>query len=220
MRRGAVGLGLAVFAGCLAVAAPRLASASDERLLWDAPRVFSIQPRPFRLGHEFQLGLGVLPTDAFYVGAVAAASYTFHFTDFWAWEIAGGGYSLNFDTALKSELLNDYGVAPVGGGGERISAFVMSGLVVKPLFGKVALWNDTLTYGETFFTVSSGAMNKGKFTRFAMGLGVGLRLWWTPVVSWRIDLRDLMSFNRPLPEHSFFLLISTAFSVARAPESK
>src|SRR6476659_8576786 len=61
----------------------------------DAPRVFSIQQRPYRLGHEFSLGLGVLPLDAFYKGMVIGAGYTYHFSDFWAWEMVNLNYSLN-----------------------------------------------------------------------------------------------------------------------------
>src|SRR5690606_9508691 len=86
----------------------------------DAPRIFSIQKRPYRLAHEFQLGAGILPMDAFYLGLVLHAGYTYHFPDFWAWEIAGGGYSLNRDTSLRENLMESYGVQPVRGGGDRI----------------------------------------------------------------------------------------------------
>jgi outer membrane beta-barrel protein len=187
--------------------------------LGDAPRVFAIQPRPYRLGHEFNLGVGILPTDAFYVGAVAAASYTYHFTDFWGWEIAGGGYSLNFDTSLRSDLLHDYGVEPVGGGGDRVHLFATTGVVAKPLFGKLALFNSRLIQSETFFSLGLGSVLKGKFPRFSTVLGMGLRFWTGEVVSFRFDIRDYLIFMRLVPDHALFFMLSTSFNVHSTSET-
>ncbi|MEZ4273261.1 MAG: hypothetical protein R3C68_18035 [Myxococcota bacterium] len=120
------------------------------------PRVFSIQERPYHLGHEFSLGLGVLPLDAFYVGAVLGGSYTYHFTDFWAWELINLNFSKNFDTALEGELLNDFNALPVQGGGDRITVFGTSNLIIKPLFGKLAIFNSDVVYSETFFALGGG----------------------------------------------------------------
>lgn len=180
--------------------------------VFDAPRIFSIQERPFRLGHEFQLGLGVLPTNAFYVGAVLAGSYTYHFTDFWAWEIASFGYSMNFDTSLEDELHDEFGVAPVGGGGERIHMFGASSLVAKPLFGKLAVFNESTVYSETFFSLGAGPVLKGEFWRFAAQVGMGLRFWSSDALSVRFDLRDYLIFTGWVPENALFLMLSASFN--------
>ena len=212
-------LGITVFLSALAWA-PRPAHAQLE-FAGDAPRVFSIQERPYRLGHEFQLGLGVLPMDAFYVGAVIGASYTYHFSDFWGWEIAGAGYSLNFDTGLKNQLRSDYLIEPVGGGGERVRLFGSTGVVVKPLFGKLTLFNQTIVHAETFFTAGLGSVlkrpqagegaNNGGY-RFAVNLGMGFRFWTTRAVSWRLDIRDYFVFEQALPENMLFVMLSASLN--------
>ena len=184
----------------------------------DAPRVFSIQKRPYRLGHEFQLGVGTLPLDAFYVGAVVTASYTYHFSDFWAWEIAGGGYSLNFDTGLADDLLQQFGAVPVRGGGARIRVGSSTSAVIKPLFGKLTLFNRDVVHAETFFVAGIGPMLKGEFWRFAGNIGIGFRFWSTRALSVRFDVRDYLVFSGYVPQNSLMLQLSAAFNYYDRPE--
>lgn len=201
---------------CLVVALGATSAHADETV-GEGPRVFSIQPRPFKLGHEFQLGIGVLPMDAFYVGAVITASYTYHFTDFWGWEIAGAGYSKNFDTSLTADLKHDYDVQPVRGGGDRIQYFGTTSLVIKPFFGKLAIFNQDIVTSETYFVLGLGALELGPkvgkaYARFAGDLGLGLRLWSTDTLSMRVDVRDYLIFVSALPQQALFISLSVAFN--------
>ncbi len=210
----------------MAVVLALASTAYAEETVGEGPRVFSIQPRPYKLGHEFQLGLGVLPMDAFYVGVVINASYTYHFTDFWGWEIAGAGYSKNFNTSLKGDLYKQYGVVPVQGGGDRIQYFGTTSLVIKPFFGKLAIFNDGLVTSETFFVLGLGALEMGppagrSDARFVADLGLGMRFWSSDTLSMRIDLRDYFIFVSALPKQALFLSLSVAFNFHLfAPEQK
>jgi outer membrane beta-barrel protein len=189
---------------------------AEAELEADSPRVFSIQPRPYRLGHEFQLGLGVLPLDAFYVGMLLNGSYTYHFSDFWAWEMASIGYSLNLDTGLTEELFEDYGALPEQDGGDKISLVGTTSLVVKPLFGKLAVFNSNKVYAETFFNIGLGPMRTAVGSRgtffFTGLLGVGLRFWWTQQFSIRFDFRDYLVFKQAVPENAMMFMFSAAFN--------
>ncbi|MBN1960939.1 MAG: outer membrane beta-barrel domain-containing protein [Deltaproteobacteria bacterium] len=195
----------------------RNAAAYDIESFNRGPRVFAIQPRPFHLGHEFQLGLGVLPLNAFYVGMVPTASYTYHFSDFWGWEIASAGYSLNKDTSLETDLYKDYSVRPVNHGGDRIHFIATSSLVVKPLFGKLAIFNRDIVTSETFFAFGIGGVLLGKYPRPVANVGLGLRFWSTKTISWRLDLRDYLIFNQLPPENAFFISISAALNFLSSP---
>ncbi|MEL6546247.1 MAG: outer membrane beta-barrel domain-containing protein [Myxococcota bacterium] len=180
------------------------------------PRVFSIQDRPYRLGHEFTLGVGLLPMDSFYIGSVASGSYTYHFSDFWAWEMLHANFSINADTGLEQELLDEFGVEPVRGGGDRITTFATSALVVKPLFGKIALFNETLIYAESQFFIGGGPMrlaleDDGTFY-FAGLVGGALRFWTSDVFSIRFEIRDYLIFRDLLPDNSMMLGISASFN--------
>lgn len=46
--------------------------------------VSAIQDRAYRMQHELDLSVGVLPLDAFYKGLYAQVSYTAHFSDTFA----------------------------------------------------------------------------------------------------------------------------------------
>lgn len=206
-------LGCSLCFAAVSFTAPTVADAQI-LLSGDRPRIFSIQRRPYRLHHEIQLGLAVLPLDAYYVGMVVTAAYTYHFTDLWAWEIAGGGYSINFDTSLERRLLKDHGVAPVRGGGERIKTLASTGLVVKPLFGKLAIFNADIVFSETFFTLGVGPLMLGDLWRVAVNVGLGLRFWTGETLSIRFDVRDYVVFLEAVPENNLFLMLSASFNVS------
>jgi outer membrane beta-barrel protein len=198
----------------------RIAAAEDLSSFGEGPRVFSIQPRPFRLGHEFQLGVGVLPLNAFYVGIVPTASYTYHFSDFWGWEIASIGYSLNRDTSLESDLYKDYSVRPVNHGGDRINLVGTTSLVIKPLFGKLAIFNEDVVSSETFFVLGIGGTLLGKYPRPTVDVGMGLRFWSSNTVSVRLDLRDYLIFNALAPDQALFISLSAALNFVTSPIQK
>ncbi|MEO1171471.1 MAG: outer membrane beta-barrel domain-containing protein [Myxococcota bacterium] len=182
----------------------------------DEPRVFSIQERPYRLGHEFTLGVGLLPLDAFYIGTVASGSYTYHFSDFWAWEMIHANFSLNTGTGLEEELLEDFGVQPVRGGGDRIRVFATSALVIKPFFGKIALFNDQMIYAESEFMFGGGPMelaleDDGTFY-FAGLIGGAVRFWTNDVFSVRFEIRDYLIFREWVPDNALMLGVTASFN--------
>lgn len=182
----------------------------------EKPRVFSIQDRPYRLGHEFTLGVGLLPMDSFYIGSVASGSYTYHFSDFWAWEMIHANFSLNSDTGLEQELLDEFGVEPVRGGGDRITTFATSALVIKPLFGKIALFNETMIYAESQFFFGGGPMRlaleeDGTFY-FAGLIGGALRFWTNDVFSIRFEIRDYLIFRDWVPDNTMMLGVTASFN--------
>jgi outer membrane beta-barrel protein len=197
--------------------AGRPAAADEAARIGQGPRVFAIQPRPFRLGHEFQLGAGVLPLDAFYVGVVPAASYTYHFTDFWAWEIASVGYSQNFSTSLEGDLKESYGLRPQSGDIKHIQLFGTTSLVIKPLFGKLAVFNRDIVQSETFFVLGLGGLLLEGHFRPTVDFGLGLRFWSTETLSVRFDLRDYLIFVQLLPQHALFGMLSVAFNFVNSP---
>ncbi|MEM6533392.1 MAG: hypothetical protein AAF654_12255 [Myxococcota bacterium] len=187
----------------------------------DEPRVFSIQERPYRLGHEFTLGVGLLPLDAFYIGTVASGSYTYHFSDFWAWEMIHANFSLNAGTGLEEELLEDFGVQPVRGGGDRIRVFATSALVIKPFFGKIALFNDEMVFVESEFMIGGGPMelaleDDGTFY-FAGLLGGAVRFWTSDVFSIRFEIRDYLIFRDLNPDNALMLGVTASFNFFNGP---
>lgn len=152
-------------------------------------QLYAVQNRKYVASHEFALSVGVVPNDAFYKGFTGTAAYTFHFNDFWAWEIASFTYSLNIKTGLRDELEKNFGVRPTKF--PELQLFAGSNLVLKPLYGKMAWLNDSLLYGELYLTVGpavSNWENAGVFV--GLDVGIGLRLYLSRAFSVKLEVRD------------------------------
>ncbi len=153
-----------------------------------------IQNRKFKMAHELTLQGGVLPLDAFAKGITASGRYTLHFDDFHAWEIGAGTFALNVDTGLKDQLINVHGVEP-----EALAALQLtleSNYVMKPFYGKVALFNQALLYAEIFAVVGITASywTDGSW-RPGPDVGVGARFFVSEWFAVRADIRHAVVFN-------------------------
>lgn len=184
----------------LAVIVPTLAFGQVEELE-NPGTVTAVQDRQYRMNHELTLGIGVLPLDAFYKGVMAQIGYTYHFSDSFAWTIGRAAYSYNLDTDLRNQLERDFGVLPTAF--DQVNWFIGSDLMWSPWYGKFAYLNQSVTHMEAFLvgglsvmklTLKSGSNSSfagiaGGF-RPALNLGLGLRLFTSKVISWRLDLTD------------------------------
>ncbi len=185
---------------------PALARAEDE-----AP-TYAIQNREFRAMHEIDLSIGILPLNAFEKGLTVGGSYTFHFTDFWGWEIADFNYSFNLDTDLKTQLLQNFSVQPT-----QISSLnymISSNLVLKPLYGKFAWANHSVVHAELSALLGPAVaryINPGAF-RPGLDIGIYIRLYLARNLSVRFDVREYLFANFPSIANELDLMLSLAIS--------
>jgi outer membrane beta-barrel protein len=187
MRRLVVAL---AFAG---LALPAVCLADDE----DSPeeqtgRLVAVQTRRFWMKHELTLHVGALPMDAFYKGVATSLSYTWHFSERWGWEVIHAGYSQNFDTGLRDELQNQFGVNATQF--PELQIYGTSGFNWAPVYGKLAIFNRKLIHAEGFLCFGAGAAYVGVGRAHLLApegyLGGGLRVFFTPSWSMRFDVRD------------------------------
>lgn len=157
--------------------------------------VSAVQDREFRMSHELTLSVGVLPLDAFYKGVIAQVGYTYHFTDSFAWQIGRGMYSYNLDTGLRDQLERDFGVLPTAF--QEVQYMVGSDLIWTPVYGKGSWLNHTVTHFEVFGVLGGSLLNltnglsKASTTfRPAVNVGLGMRIFGSKHVSYRLDLTD------------------------------
>ncbi len=158
-----------------------------------------IQNRKFNMGHEFTLQAGTLPLDAFYKGATGTFRYTLHFNDFHAWEIGSVSYSYNIDTDLRRQLIENFGVQPDARGLEQIFGFLETNYIMKPIYGKLSLFNRLLIYNEIYFNGGFAVAGVGEFPNVAFwpgpGYGAGIRFFLFESLSIRFDMRHYILFN-------------------------
>ncbi len=150
-----------------------------------------IQDREFNLLHEFTLSAGWLPLDAFAKGYTLSGRYTLHFTDFHAWEIAGGMYAFNVDTGLTGALREKFNVQPEKL--PQLQVLVDTNYVMTPLYGKFVLFNQMIVYQE--LSLMAGATvtrwTDGSF-RPGPDVGAAIRFFIWDWMSVRVDVRHAL----------------------------
>lgn len=155
--------------------------------------VSAVQERWFRLQHEIDLSVGVLPLDPFSKGLYAQAGYTVHFTDAFAWQVVRGAYVYSAKTDLRTQLERDFGILP--NAFEEILFFAGTDLMWTPLYGKLSVLNRWMVHGELFLmagaTVFKFTNDPGLFSlRPGVSVGGGARIFVTQYFSVRLDVTD------------------------------
>jgi outer membrane beta-barrel protein len=152
-----------------------------------------IQNRKFNMGHEFTLQLGALPLDAFFKGVAATGRYTLHLSELQAWEIHGS-YSFNVETDLSKQLQENFGVQPSTL--KQVLGVLETSYVMKPMYGKVSLFNRTLMYAELFADLGL-TVSYWTDASFRPGphIGGGVRIFITELLSVRLDARHAVVFD-------------------------
>jgi outer membrane beta-barrel protein len=162
--------------------------------------VAAVQDRLYRLNHELSLGIGVMPADAFYKGYFAGVGYTYHFNDFFAWQVGRGSYNYNVKTSLRRQLERDFGVVPTATAFEdEVQWMVGSDVMLKPIYGKLSFFNRKVLHfeaymlgGATIFKLNT----EGGF-RPAANVGLGMRFFNTQTLSFRLDVTNNFLFTGP-----------------------
>ncbi|RJP82939.1 MAG: outer membrane beta-barrel domain-containing protein [Desulfobacteraceae bacterium] len=186
--------------------------------------VFAIQKRIFHKSHELGLPIGYIPDDDFYQVFPVGVSYTYHFNENWAWEAARGQYFLNQEKDLKGKLETEFGVTP--------SAFsepkymIHSSLVMKPFYGKEALWNSGIMNKESYFLLGGGVVNYERQFSFgesstenalSVSLGYGSRYFISDNLCLNLEIRDMITFKDEKTENNIFVGLTVGFRFNLSP---
>lgn len=150
--------------------------------------VSAIQQRAYRLQHELDLSVGVLPLDAFYKGLYAQISYTAHFSESFAWQVGRAAYSYSARTGLREQLERDFGVLPTVF--DEVQFFFGSDVVWKPLYGKLSVLNQWVLHGEVFLLLGGTAFKFTNAFRPGVNVGGGARLFISQYLSARLDVTN------------------------------
>lgn len=173
--------------GFLATALPAFAQLEPEAVA-GAPE--AIQERAYKMMHELDVTAGVLPLDPFTKGVAVGGAYVVHFSDFFAWELARGGYSFGLKTDLRTQLERDFGILPTAFDAPQF--FAGSALQLKPFYGKLSALDRSVVHAEIFFTLGATVFKYTAATDFRVGPTVGAhaRFFLTRVLSLRLGLED------------------------------
>ncbi len=170
----------------------------------------AVQNRQNLIDHEFGLAVGILPMDAFTKGLTVSGSYTLHFSEAWAWEIAQFFWSFHLETDLRDELRAAGNLKPTPF--EVLNFFVTTNAVFKPVYWKGSALNRSLVYGEMLVLLGAGYAQWTRSDRPVVDAGVALRFFAGEWFSFRLDTRYLLfvSTDGGSVDHDVWIGLGTA----------
>src|SRR4051812_30209184 len=175
----------------LLLLAPLAAVAADDE---SPARVSVVQRRQYTLRHELTLSGGFLPLDAFYKGVTVNVSYAYHFNDHFAWRVARGTYDKSFDTGLKLQLQNQFGVQttefPV------VQWMVGSDIIWNAFYGKTAFMNAFVLHLALFLVLGGDAVKTQDDILPAVNFGGGIRFFATDWLSVKLEASNHFAFGK------------------------
>jgi outer membrane beta-barrel protein len=190
---------------------PSVALAQAEELE-NPGKVAAVQERLFRMNQELSLGIGTLPLDAFYKGFGPQVTYTFHFTDTFAWQIGRGMYSYAASTSLRQQLEREFGVLPTQF--DTVQWMAGSDLVWSPIYGKTSFLNQSVLHFEAFAMIGGTLIKTSQAFRPALDLGVGVRVFTSRFVSYRLDITNNVCIPLKFPVVNVLNVPTIILSVA------
>lgn len=125
---------------------------------YDLSKVVALEERQYWVNHDLTVKLGTYPLDSFNKSYVGGLSYAYMFKPYWGWEIVDFQWARNQSTGLKSDLINNFGVAPQGIL-DYISWVATTNLVYTPIYAKNLWFNSRVIYSEMSFVVGAGTVN-------------------------------------------------------------
>jgi outer membrane beta-barrel protein len=170
-----------------------LAAHADDGSGSSSGKLFAIQQRRYSLNYELEVGGVFEPQDAFSKGVGLEGAFVWHLNDDWSWEVLRGAYVQQFDSGLKTQLQQEFGVAPTQI--ELLQYYMSSSIMWSPLYGKFALRNASVIHAEAFLDAGAAF---GRYTSgYAEGpvIGVGARVFLNQRFSVRLDVRDALFFH-------------------------
>lgn len=174
------------------------------------------QNRKHNMQSEVFGSIGGLPADPYNKGLTFSGGYAIHFNQFVAWEVGEFTYAITFDSDLKSKLERLTNLYTF----ERpslpeINWFVSSHLVLKPIYGKQAIFNRKILHMEAFVLAGPAIINRSvPDSEFSPGanVGAGLRFWLAKDTSIRFDVQELLFYGTKTKEFESALHIKIGLS--------
>ncbi len=177
----------------------------------DDEKVFAIQERVFHRHHEIGINVGYVPDEDFYNAYPVGIGYTYHFNHWLAWEVVRGQYMFTQEKDIKDKLEDEFGVTPEVFLEPRY--MIHSNIILKPLYGKEALWNRGILNHESYLILGGGMIAYEK--NFSNGdtdaetdpsicVGAGTRYFLTKNLCMTLEIRDLVNLKKDDTENNIY----------------
>jgi len=186
--------------------------------VFDGEQVSVIQQRIFDAKHEINLNSGYVPDDDYYESYALGVAYTYHFSQHLAWEVIRGQYYFNEEKQLKSQLEEEFQVTPETF--DHLAYMAHSTLVIKPTYGKDAIFNRGIINHESYYSLGVGLSKyqrdysfeeSTEETALSVTLGAGRRFFVSKSFALTFDLKSYTNFKELETETNVYLGVGISY---------
>ncbi len=195
-----------------------LTQLSHAQTIFDREEISVVQERIYDRKHEINISAGYIPDDDYYESYAGALSYTYNFSDYFSWEVVKAQYFYNDEKELKSHLENDFQVTPETF--DHLAYMAHSSLVVKPSYGKDAVFNSFIVNHETYYLLGVGLAKYERDYSFeeatdesvlSVAVGAGRRFFLSKSFAVTFDIKSYTNFKEEAPETNVYMAMGLSF---------
>jgi len=125
-------------------------------------KIIAVQKKVFTLKNELSLNPVYLPFDPYTTGVGIGFSYTYNFSDSFAWTFVDGAIITSFETSLRSNLVKDYDADTQAF--KEIKYIFGTGLRYTPFYYKGVVFNSLILHGHGYFLLGLSALRVNKMS--------------------------------------------------------
>jgi len=183
--------------------------------------VQAIQNRIFYKYHELGVFLGYIGDDDFFNLYPVGFNYMLNMNEHWSWEVMRGYLVFDQEKDIRKDLEQKFGVKPSEF--SKPKYMVHTHLVLKPMYGKDAVWNKRVVNHETYFFLGGGIINyewqedSGSETVPSVSLGVGIKYFLTKNLCLNVETRDLINIREEGTENNLWFSFGLGFRFNLSP---
>ena len=190
----------------------------------EGEEVVAIQKRLFDRFHEVALVAGFIPDEDFYYVFPVGLSYTYNFNENLAWEVIRAQWAFTNEKDLKKDLESDFGATPSQF--DEMKYLIHTNVLVKPSYGKDALWNRRVIHHETYLLAGVGVAgydrrtsDGGRSGRHALSLsfGLGRKYFLNRSFCVNFEVRDLVNLKGGDTENNVYFGVSLGWRFDLSP---
>ncbi|MEH6347151.1 MAG: outer membrane beta-barrel domain-containing protein [Bermanella sp.] len=195
-----------------------LIQSAQAKNAFDKETVTVVQERIYDRTHEIGFNLGYVPDDDFYEEYPLSLSYTYHFNKNIAWEVGRFQYFLTRKKDLK-DTLSGYDLAAVSF--DKPLYMLHTSFVLKPTYGKDAVWDSSIVNHEGFFSFGAGiAQYQREYpvdtetsteTVLSVTLGAGRRYFVSKKIALITEIKTYTQFKDSTTETNIYLGLGIAY---------
>ena len=185
---------------------------------FDKETVTVVQERIYDRTHEIAFNMAYVPDDDFYEEYPLGVNYTYHFDKDIAWEVARLQYYLTQEKDLK-DTLSGFDLAAVSFDKPLFS--LHTSFVLKPTYGKDAVWDKNIINHEGFFSVGAGVIQYEREypvdaetsteTVLSVTFGAGRRYFVSKKVALIAEVKSYTQFKDSTTETNVYLGLGVAW---------